>query len=127
MKKQFITPENVPEAKTYSHAVRAGNTVYLAGNVGRRADGTLVSSDLAAQAQQAFENMQRTLDAAGACLSDVVKLTIHLVDIRGMSVVAEVRSRFFQAPMPASTAVQVSALAPGVLLEIDGIAVIDDE
>lgn len=125
MKKEFIVPAGVHPAKTYSHAVRAGNTIYLAGNVGRKIDGSIVSADLAAQTEQAFLNMQSTLQAAGATLKDVVKLTIHLTDIAGMTTVADIRSRFFSAPMPASTAVQVAALAPGILLEIDGIAVLD--
>lgn len=126
MKKQFILPRDVHPAKTYSHAVRAGDTIYLAGNVGRALDGTLVPGGLAEQTQKTLENMQATLEAAGATVQDVVKLNIYLTDLAGMPAFSEVRSRFFKSPMPATTAVQVAALAPGVLIEIDGIAIVDD-
>jgi 2-iminobutanoate/2-iminopropanoate deaminase len=126
MKKQFITPEQAHAAPTYSYAVKAGNTIYLAGHVGRDLEGNVVNGGIAQQTAQAFENLKRTLEAAGATLSDVVKLTIHVTDIGSMSTVRDVRARYLKAPMPASTAVEVANLAPGVLIEIDGTAVIDE-
>lgn len=125
MTKEFIVPRGVKAAPTYSHAVKAGNVIYLAGHVGRDANGEVVSGGISAQTNQAFENLKLTLVAAGASLADIVKLTIHVTDIAAMSDVRDVRSRFLQPPMPASTAVEVARLAPGVLIEIDGIAVID--
>ena len=127
MKKKFITRPGTHAAPTYSHAVKAGNTIYLAGHVGRDVDGKVVEGDIGAQTAQAFENLGRTLEACGATFADIVKLTIHLTDIETMSVVREVRSRYLTPPMPASTAVEVVRLAPGVLIEIDGTAVIDDD
>jgi 2-iminobutanoate/2-iminopropanoate deaminase len=127
MKKVFITPSGTHAAPTYSHAVKAGNTIYLAGHVGRDVDGKVVEGDIGAQTAQAFENLAQTLKACGATLADIVKLTIHLTDIENMSVVREVRSRYLNPPMPTSTAVEVVRLATGVLIEIDGIAVVDDE
>ena len=126
MKKQFIVPQGTHAAPTYSHAVKAGNTIYLAGHVGRDVNGKVVEGGIEAQTAQAFENIKRTLDAAGATLADIVKLTIHVTDIDAMSTVRDVRARYLSAPMPASTAVEVARLAPGVLIEIDGTAVIDD-
>jgi len=125
MTKEFIVPQGVKAAPTYSHAVKAGNVIFLAGHVGRNANGDVVEGGIAAQTHQAFENLKLTLAAAGASLSDIVKLTIHVTDIGAMGEVRDVRSRFLQPPMPASTAVEVARLAPGVLIEIDGIAVID--
>lgn len=126
MKKTFINPPDVHPAATYSHAVKVGNTIYMAGQVGRDLNGNVVPGGLAAQARQTFENIRRTLAAAGASTRDVVKLTLYLTDLDGMSVVKEVREQYFQPPMPASAAVEVARLAPGVLIEIEGIAVIDD-
>lgn len=125
MTKEFIVPHGVHPAPTYSHAVKAGNVIYLAGHVGRNSSGEVVSGGMAAQAVQAFENLKLTLEAAGASLTDIVKLTIHVTDLGAMSDVREARSRFLKPPMPASTAVEVARLAPGVLIEIDGIAVVD--
>ncbi|ALL68424.1 Putative translation initiation inhibitor, yjgF family [Paraburkholderia caribensis MBA4] len=126
MRKQFITPKGTHAAATYSYAVRAGNTIYLAGHVGRDANGKVVEGGIAAQTEQAFQNLRRTLEAADATLGDLVKLTIHLTDIEMMTVVREVRARYLTPPMPASTAVEVVRLAPDVLIEIDGTAVVDD-
>ncbi|VVD96707.1 RidA family protein [Pandoraea terrigena] len=127
MKKQFIVPQGTHAMPTYSYAVKAGNAVYLAGHVGRDAQGRVVEGGIEAQTAQAFENLKRTLNAAGATLSDIVKLTIHLTDIEAMATVRDVRARYLKPPMPASTAVEVARLAPGVLIEIDGTAVIDDD
>jgi 2-iminobutanoate/2-iminopropanoate deaminase len=125
MVKEFIVPPGVKAAPTYSHAVKCDNVIYLAGHVGRDENGDLVPGGIAAQTERAFQNLRLTLEAAGAQLSDIVKLTIHVLDIGGMAQVRDVRSRFLSQPMPASTAVEVAQLAPGVLIEIDGIAVID--
>lgn len=125
-KKQFISPDSIHAGPTYSHAVRTGNTIYLAGKVGRDARGEIVDGGIEAQARQAFHNLQATLDAAGATMRDIVKLTLFLKNLDDMAIVSRVRGEFLSAPMPASTAVEVSRLAPGILLEIDGIAVIDD-
>ncbi|SIO72088.1 endoribonuclease L-PSP [Burkholderia sp. GAS332] len=127
MKKQFIVPSGTHAAPTYSHAVKAGNTIYLAGHVGRDAQGNVVDGGIEAQTAQAFENLKYTLEAAGATLPDIVKLTVHLTDIGAMATVRDVRARYLKSPMPASTVVEVVRLAPGVLIEIDGIAVKDDE
>lgn len=126
MRKQFIVPSGTHVAPTYSHAVKAGATIYLAGHVGRDAAGKVVDGGIEAQTAQVFENLTRTLAAAGATLADIVKLTVHITDIDAMAVVREVRARYLKPPMPASTAVEVARLAPGILIEIDGIAVVDD-
>ena len=84
MKKEFISPRGVHATPSYSHAVKVGNVIYLAGHVGRDSNGEIVSGGMAVQTQQAFENLKKTLEAAGATLADIVKLTIHVVDLDRM-------------------------------------------
>lgn len=78
-----------------------------------------------AQAVKAFENMKLTLEAAGASLKDVVKLTIYCKNMDDLDKFQEIRARFFTPPMPASTAVEISRLVPGALVEIEAVAVVD--
>jgi enamine deaminase RidA (YjgF/YER057c/UK114 family) len=112
----------------YSHAVEAtGRLVATAGQVAIDADGHLVGEgDPRAQAEQVFENLRLALAAAGATFADVVKLGYFVTDVSFLPQIREVRDRFIDtARPPASTAVQVSALVrPGVLLEIDALAVV---
>jgi len=124
MRKDYIVPTGVPPATTYSHAVKVSNTIYIAGQVGRDASGNVVPGGIAEQARQTFENLRLTLLACGATLQDIVKLTLYLTNLQDMPVVASVRSQYLCPPMPASAAVEVANLAPGILLEIEGIAVI---
>jgi len=125
MVKEYIVPAGAPPAKTYSHAVKAGKTIYIAGQVGRDANGSIVPGGIAEQARQTFENLRLAVQAAGGTMQDIVKLTLYLTNLQDMPTVASVRSLYLSAPMPASAAVEVANLAPGILLEIEGIAVID--
>jgi 2-iminobutanoate/2-iminopropanoate deaminase len=118
MPKDFISPKGIHEALGYSHVVKVGNTLYLSGKVGRDEQGKVVVG-FEAQAQKAFENIQVALEAAGASLKDIVKLTIYVTNIDDMPKFRDIRNRFLSPPFPASTAVEVARLATGVLVEID--------
>jgi len=83
-------------------------------------------NDIAAQTRQIFQNMERILKGGGASLRDVVKVTVFVTDIRYREPYGEVRQEFFPTNPPASTLVQIAALAiPGALIEIEAVAVID--
>ena len=113
----------------YSYSVRAGATIYLAGQVALDEQGETVGTTLPEQAVQVWRNIERVLAANGATLADVVKITYYLQDIRDLPGEIEVRRSLF-APdrMPAVTAVQAAALGlPGLTMEVDVIAVIGDE
>lgn len=113
----------------YSYSVRAGNTVYLAGQVAFDEDGNIVGTTLAEQAVQVWRNIEAVLSANGASLADIVKVNYYLQDVRDLPHEIEVRRHLF-APdrMPAVTAVQAAALGlPGLTVEVDVVAVIDDE
>jgi enamine deaminase RidA (YjgF/YER057c/UK114 family) len=112
-----------------SQAVRAGNTIYLAGQVSLDRHGKVVGiGDLAAQTRQIFENVRTVLAAAGADLADIVRLTNYFtVDLTAENTRAywTVRKEYFGDHRPASTGLQVKGLIyPTLLLEVDVIAVL---
>ncbi|MBI4317717.1 MAG: RidA family protein [Chloroflexi bacterium] len=127
MPKEFINPPGLHKPPTYSQVVKAGNTVYAAGQTAVDENGKVVSGDFEAQAVQVFENVRQALEAAGASMKDVVKMTTYLTDVANRPKYGEVRTRYFSPPLPASTLVGISALAsPDYLIEVDVTAVIDD-
>jgi len=106
-----------------SQAVRAAGWVHVAGQVAVR-DGAVVGvNDALAQAEQCFANIRAALQAAGADLEQVVKLSCFLVDRDAYGAYAQVRNRLFDAHAPASTVVIVSGLLmPGLLMEVEALA-----
>lgn len=128
MARTAIQPVDMADPRPrYTHGWRVGNTVYVAGQLALDKAGKLVGpNDIGAQTRQIFENMKRILQGGGATLRDIVKVTVFVTDIRYREPYGEVRQEFFPANPPASTLVQVSALAiPGALIEIEAVAVID--
>jgi reactive intermediate/imine deaminase len=127
MAKEIIAPENVHRARGYSHAIKVGNIIYVSGETGMDLEGNIVEGDCGAQAHQALENMKRVLEAAGASMRDVVKLNYYFTNIaEDLSKIADAYGKYFGRHYPAATAVQVGSLAyPGLLLEVEAIAVID--
>ena len=113
----------------YSYSVRAGTTIYLAGQVALDETGSVVGSTLGEQALQVWHNIRLVLEANGGTLADVVKVTYYLRDIRDLPSEIEIRRVLFASDqMPAVTAVQVAALGlPGLAVEVDVIAVISNE
>jgi 2-iminobutanoate/2-iminopropanoate deaminase len=110
----------------YTDAVRAGNLLFVSGFVPVDGEGRLVGGDdVVAQARQVLENVGAVLTAAGASFADVVKVTVYLTDIGDRVHINPVRQEFFGEARPASTLVEVSALAvPGAKLEIEAVALI---
>ncbi len=112
----------------YSYSVRAGNTVYLAGQVALDVDGRIVGTTVAEQAEQVWDNIEAVLRDVGGSLADIVKINYFLQDVRALPEEIEVRTRRF-APdrLPAVTAVQAAALGlPGLLMEVEVVAVLGD-
>jgi 2-iminobutanoate/2-iminopropanoate deaminase len=111
----------------YTDAVKAGGLLFLSGLVPVDEQGALVGEDAAEQARQVFRNMELVLKAAGCGFDDVVKVTHFLLDIDDRPAINPVRMEFFGEARPASTLVEVSALAvPGALLEIEAVAAIPE-
>jgi len=126
----FRVPDGLAPGPGYSHAVTGrGRWVATAGQVALDAEGKLVGpGDPEAQIRQVFANLSRALAAAGASFADVVKLNYYVTDIAMLSAVRAIRNEYVDtARPPASTAVQVSALAmPEFLIEIEAWAVCAD-
>jgi len=120
------TPIHTPLAPqaigTYSQAIRAGDTVYLSGQIPLDpASGELVPGDMEAQVRRVFENLKAVAEAAGGDLSRVVKLTVYLTDLAHFALVNRVMAEYFTQPYPARAALGVAALPKGAAVEMDGI------
>ncbi|HEX2825921.1 MAG TPA: RidA family protein [Burkholderiales bacterium] len=109
----------------WSNCIRAGDTLYISGQVARPLEGgtTLVGSNEYEQAKHIFMRIQRICEGAGGSMADVVKLTIFMVNIRNNTEVWRARREFFSGDFPASTLVEVRSLAgPETLVEIEAVA-----
>lgn len=126
MSKTVISSDKAPAAiGTYSQAIKAGNTVYLSGQIPLDPQTmNLVSDDFEAQTVQVFENLKAVIEAAGGSFQDVVKLNIFLTDLAHFAKVNEIMGRYFQQPYPARAAIGVAALPRGAQVEMDGILVL---
>ncbi len=121
---RFINPEGMWRSTGYSHIVetRASRTLYLSGQIAVDEDGNLVApGDMAAQAEQVFQNIGTLLASVGASFSDVVKITYFVADVSQMQAIRDVRDKYFtdRERMPASTAVGTALIQPGLLLEVE--------
>jgi enamine deaminase RidA (YjgF/YER057c/UK114 family) len=129
--RMFNTKDTYPNQKLDNdlcQAVRAGNTVYVRGQLGTDFEGNLIGlGDAGAQAEQAMKNIKQLLEEAGSQLQDIVKITIYLIDPRYREEVYLVVGRWLKGVFPISTGLVVSALGqPQWLMEIDVIAVIPE-
>lgn len=126
MSKSVISTGQAPAAiGTYSQAIKAGNTVYLSGQIPLvPATMQMVEGGFEAEAVQVFENLKAVCEAAGGSLADIVKLNIFLTDLGNFATVNEVMSRYFQQPYPARAAIGVASLPRGAQVEMDGILVL---
>jgi len=125
MTRQAIATPSAPSAiGTYSQAVRAGDTVYLSGQIPLD-PGTmeLVSPDARAQIDQVFRNLRAVARAAGGDFGDLVKLNIYLTDLTDFPLVNEIMAEYFDEPYPARAAIGVAALPKGARVEMEGVLV----
>ena len=127
MKRTIVKTNNAPQAiGPYSQAVKAGDTVYLAGQIPLVPETmTLESGDMRAQIRRVFENLGAVAKASGGSLQDVVKLNVYLTDLTHFPLVNEVMAQYFREPYPARAAVGVAALPKGAAVEMDAILVLD--
>ena len=126
--KAVINTSKAPAAiGPYSQAIKAGNTVYLSGQIPLDpATMVIVSEDFEAQARQVFTNLKAVCEEAAGSLSDIVKLNLYLVDLDNFAIVNQVMEEFFTAPFPARAAVGVKALPKGSQVEAEAVMVIGD-
>jgi len=116
------TPDAPAAIGPYSQAIKAGNTVWLSGQIPLVPGTTaLVEGGIAEQAEQAFRNLGAVAAAAGGSLENAVKINISLVDLEHFGTVNEVMATFLREPYPARACVQVAALPKGALIEIEAV------
>ncbi|GGY04262.1 reactive intermediate/imine deaminase [Litchfieldella qijiaojingensis] len=126
--KAVINTDKAPAAiGPYSQAIKAGNTVYMSGQIPLDpATMELVSDDFEAQARQVFSNLKAVCEEAAGSLTDIVKINLYLVELDNFAIVNRVMEEFFSAPFPARAAVGVKALPKGSQVEAEAIMVIGD-
>ncbi len=121
-----IQTEHAPAAiGPYSQATRAGGTVFLSGQIPLDpATGEVVAGGIEAQARRAFDNLAAVVAAAGGTLADVARVGLYLTDLSQFAAVNAVMADYFEAPYPARSTIEVSALPKGVLFEVDAVMVL---
>jgi len=126
MSREVIATDKAPGAiGAYSQAVKAGNTVYVSGQIPLvPATMEVVDGDVVAQIRQVFENLLAVCEASGGGLKDIVKLTVYLTDLKDFGHVNDVMAEFFKEPYPARAAIGVAQLPKDVPVEVDAIMVI---
>ena len=128
MSKQIIATDKAPAAVgPYSQAVRVGDLIYSAGQLGLMPETRqLAGPDIESQTRQALENVKAVVEAAGSCLKHVVKTTVFLQDIQEWPKMNAIYAEYFPEEAPARSAVQVAALPMGARMEIEVVAVACD-
>ncbi len=121
--RKTIHAENAPAAVgPYVHAVEAGDFVYTSGQIGLIPATGVLAEGVEAQAEQALQNIQAVLAAAGCTLADVIKTTVFLADIGDFAKINEIYAKYFTGETPARSCVQAGALPKGALFEIEVVA-----
>lgn len=121
MTRHVVHTERAPAAiGTYSQGVRAGGMLYVSGQIPLDpATGNLVSGDIDAEIRRVFDNLKAIVEAAGATMADVAKVTVFLTDLVHFPRVNEIMATYFDQPYPARAALGVSALPKGARVEME--------
>lgn len=125
MTRQIVSTDRAPKAiGPYSQAVRAGDTVYLSGQVALDpATGELVGGGFDAEVRRVFDNLKAVAAAAGCSLDAAVRITIYLVDMGRFPAVNAIMAEYFTQPYPARVTIGVAALPKGAQVEVDCVLV----
>ena len=126
-KLEFTNPDGIPTPERYTHVVRAGNLIFISGQVGRDASGQIVGPGMREQFDQTLKNVITALKSQGADVSNLAKITTYVTDMEEYQSpeVRDVRARLFGNHKPASTSVEVVRLANSAYkVEVEAIAVL---
>jgi reactive intermediate/imine deaminase len=123
MSRKIIHTDRAPKAiGTYSQAVRAGDTVYLSGQIPLDpATMELVTGDIEKEIRRVFDNLKAVAEAAGSSLAQAVKVNVYLTDLANFAKVNEVMAQYISEPYPARAAVGVAQLPRGARVEIEAV------
>jgi enamine deaminase RidA (YjgF/YER057c/UK114 family) len=127
MAHEILNLSSVHATVGYSHVAKAGNTLYISGQVAKDKEGNLVGKgDFETQVRQVHTNLHNILDEAGGGMQNIAKMTTLLTHYNYIERYRSVRDEFFQEPYPANTLMIVESLAlSDFLVEIEAIAVLD--
>jgi reactive intermediate/imine deaminase len=119
--KPISTPDAPAAIGTYSQAVRAGDTVYLSGQIPLDPKTMQLAEGFEAQARRVFDNLRAVCRAAGGDFGRVVRVTVYLVDLGNFAKLNEIMATYFKEPYPARVAIGVASLPRGAQVEIDAV------
>ena len=125
MEKIVIRTEAAPapfQGAPYNQAIRVGELVFVAGQLGLKPGDAAVEGDIVAQTDQVLRNLASILEAAGSSLANLVKTTVYLVDLGDFAAMNEVYARYVGDRPPARATIEVSKLPSGALVEIEAVA-----
>jgi 2-iminobutanoate/2-iminopropanoate deaminase len=124
MTRQAIETDRIaPSVGPFSAAVRAGDFLFLSGQVALDpATSKLIAGDVSAQTEQIFTNIAAVLEAAEKSFEDVIKTNVYLADMKDFGAMNAIYGRYFQTPYPARTTIQAAALPLGAAVEIEVVA-----
>ena len=125
MEKVVIRTEAAPapfQGAPYNQAIRAGELVFVAGQLGLKPGDAAVEGDIAVQTEQVMQNLSAILDAAGSSLANLVKTTVYLVDLGDFAAMNDVYARHVGDRPPARATIEISKLPSGALVEIEAVA-----
>lgn len=124
----IITADKAPKAAgPYSQAVRVGDLVFTAGQIGTDPKTGELVEGLEAQVRQVLQNMSAVLEASGSSLKDVVKTTVFMQDLGEFAQMNTIYSEFFPQNFPARSTIQVAALPRGARVEIECVALVSND
>lgn len=122
MKKLIATNDAPLAVGPYSQGIRAGGFAFTSGQLPATFSGEVISDDITKATRQSLNNVKAVLNAAGASMADVVKVTVFLTDMADFAQMNEVYKGFFSEPFPARSCIQVAALPKGARVEIEATA-----
>ena len=125
MEKHVIRTDAAPapfQGAPYNQAIRVGELVFVAGQLGLRPGESTIEGDVATQTEQALRNLAAILDAAGSSLENLVKTSVFLADLGDFAAMNEVYARHVGERPPARSTFEVAALPSGALVEIEAVA-----
>ena len=117
-----ISTANAPAAiGPYSQAIISGGLLYCSGQIPVKPATGVLPDGVMAQAEQAFTNLKNLIAAAGASIDNTIKTTVFIKDMNDFAVINEIYAKYFTAPFPARSCVEVARLPKDVLLEVEAI------
>ena len=119
--KPISTPDAPAAIGTYSQAVRAGDTVYLSGQIPLDPKTMQLVEGFDNQTKRVFDNLRAVCRAAGGDFDRVARITVYLVDLGNFARLNEIMATYFKEPYPARVAIGVASLPRGALVEIDAV------